>query len=259
MLVTLEDFGQKSFVLCEFADSRLAAYFPTGPHQAGATTPELEGSVAVGGRSLGRSAGMGSPADDRPGAQARTSSSSSSVSAGMHTDENVHVTSGPAEVAAAEALLLYVKSLSFLQRGIDAVKIFLEARSRPGVPATASADVNDVVQWLRARFNDGYERADFARARCGEIPESAQHVDKLIFDKALEIVSTRPSGVRRALLTLRIGARCCAGRAGEQSRWRQLGREPLPPRVRDCLVDAPCAPRPRRGGHGRERRRRCDD
>lgn len=45
-----------------------------------------------------------------------------------------------------------------------------------------------VVQWLRARFNDGYDKADFARGKCGEIPESAQHVDKLIFDKALEIV-----------------------------------------------------------------------
>jgi hypothetical protein len=176
----------------------------------------------------------------------------------MHADESVHVTSGPAEVAAAEALLLYVKSLTFLQRGIDAVKIFLEARSRPGLPAAASADVNDVVQWLRARFNEGYERADFARARCGEIPESAQHVDKLIFDKALEIVSIAQFGLC-TVLTSPAGPWRCPRRAGEQPRRRQLGRQPLPARVRDCLVDAPRAARPWRGGHGRERRRRRDD
>ena len=142
LLATLEDLGQKSFVLSEFADSKLAAFFPVGPHQS---TTDLDASAR------------------------RLSSTSSSMM--------------DAETAAAEALVLYVKALSFLQRGINATKAFLDARG----PGAASADLNELVQWHRARFNEGYDKADFARSKCGEIPESAAHVDRLIFDKALEV------------------------------------------------------------------------
>lgn len=83
--------------------------------------------------------------------------------------------------------MLYVRSLAFLQRAITVTRKHIEARSRPGQPAATSAEVNDVVQWLRARFNEVYDKADFARSRCNELPESAQQVDKLIFDKAVEV------------------------------------------------------------------------
>jgi serine/threonine-protein kinase ULK/ATG1 len=48
--------------------------------------------------------------------------------------------------------------------------------------------VDDAVHWLRAKFNDGVERAKFARSRsCEDLPESAQYIDKMIFDEALEV------------------------------------------------------------------------
>lgn len=129
LLATLEDLGQKSFVLTEFADSKLAAYFPVGPHQPS----DLDSSA--GGGSLGRSASGGGGGAVLPSPSPRRTASTSSVLSAAEQS--------PAEIAAAEALVLYVKSLSFLQRGIDATRTFLDARSRPGAPASASADVTD--------------------------------------------------------------------------------------------------------------------
>ncbi|KAN0064114.1 Serine/threonine-protein kinase [Thecaphora frezii] len=183
LLVQLEDLGQKSFVLSEFADSKLAAFFPMGPHQS---TQEFDSYLMGGaGISPGRASGgigigiSGTGAGMTNGRAGRRMSSASSISSAFDPTA--------AETAAAEALVLYVKSLSFLQRGINATKAFLDRRAKAGAPATASAELNEVVQWLRARFNEGYDKADFARSKCDEIPESAQHVDRLIFDKALEV------------------------------------------------------------------------
>lgn len=167
LLSTLEDLGQKSLVLSEFADSKMASYFPEGPHQ---NSVDFDSFVSTG-VSPGRTSGY-------HGTAARTGSTSSSSSA---------LDSMAAEAAAAEALVIYVRCLLFLQRGIALTKTFLEARSGPELHASASAELNEVVQWLRARFNEGYDKADFARSKCGEIPESAQQVDKLIFDKAVEV------------------------------------------------------------------------
>lgn len=194
LLALLNDYGQKSRVICEFADAKLANYFLEGPHQVSndGSSPyeERAGSISRSGTnsaaarrlsSLSSSSFGRSPTGGSNHPQIHRQSSSSSVSSQSITSQS--------EVAAAEALVLYVKSLTFLQRGIDATKTFIEARSLPGTSIVASSEMNEVVQWLRLRFNDGYDRADFARSKCGEIPESAQNVDKLIFDKALEIVS----------------------------------------------------------------------
>jgi serine/threonine-protein kinase ULK/ATG1 len=43
-----------------------------------------------------------------------------------------------------------------------------------------------VVQWLRARFNECYEKADFAKSKCAE---ELPFVDKLLHDTAREMVS----------------------------------------------------------------------
>lgn len=167
LLNTLEDLGQKAFVLSEFADSKLAHFFPDGPHQL---SQDLDSSTATG-VSPGRTSMQSSAR--------RVGSISSSSSSALDPVA--------AESAAAEALMLYVRSLAFLQRAIGLTKKHIEARSRPGVPAVTSAELNEIVQWLRARFNEVYDKADFARSRCQELPESAQQVDKLIFDKAVEV------------------------------------------------------------------------
>lgn len=45
-----------------------------------------------------------------------------------------------------------------------------------------------MVQWLRARFNECYEKADFAKSKCAdELP----FVDKLLHDTARDMVCRR--------------------------------------------------------------------
>ncbi|SOV09870.1 Serine/threonine-protein kinase ATG1 [Ustilago sp. UG-2017a] len=170
LLSTLEDLGQKAFVLSEFADSKLAHFFPDGPHQL---SQDLDASTANTGISPGISPSKNSGSARRVGSISSSSSSALDPVA--------------AESAAAEALMLYVRSLAFLQRAIGLTKKHIDSRSRPGAPAITSAELNEVVQWLRARFNEVYDKADFARSRCNELPESAQQVDKLIFDKAVDV------------------------------------------------------------------------
>lgn len=46
------------------------------------------------------------------------------------------------------------------------------------------------VQWFRQRFNECFDKADFSKSRCqDDIPESATFAERLIYDRALEIVS----------------------------------------------------------------------
>ncbi|KDN41229.1 hypothetical protein K437DRAFT_178779 [Tilletiaria anomala UBC 951] len=182
LLNQLEDLGQKSFVLAEFADSKLAQHFPTGPHQLNAPTEHDPAAAFVG--SLGRADGIRSA---RSSLRMNRRTSSSSVHSGSSPGAESPSPTSVAETAAAEALVLYAKSLTYLQRGIDMTREFLDARTQNGWRNSPSLEINETVQWLRARFNETYEKADFARARCGEMPPSAQFIDKLIFDKALEI------------------------------------------------------------------------
>ena len=45
------------------------------------------------------------------------------------------------------------------------------------------------VQWFRSRFNECFEKAEYAKGRLpGDIPDSAMLAEKLIFDRALEMV-----------------------------------------------------------------------
>jgi serine/threonine-protein kinase ULK/ATG1 len=49
--------------------------------------------------------------------------------------------------------------------------------------------VGTAVQWLRSRFNECVDKAEFAKSRCGdEIPESARSAERLVYDRALEMV-----------------------------------------------------------------------
>ncbi|WFD31889.1 non-specific serine/threonine protein kinase [Malassezia sp. CBS 17886] len=89
------------------------------------------------------------------------------------------------ELAAAEGLALYVRTLGFLQRGLETINGYAQS-----LGSTApSNEMRDMAQWFRAHFTEGYEKAMFARTCCSaqHLPESIQHVDRLIFDKALEL------------------------------------------------------------------------
>lgn len=86
----------------------------------------------------------------------------------------------------SEALALYVKSLTLLQKSMDLAAGYWQRRGGTGV---ASARLNNAVQWGRERFNETLEKAEFVRSK---IPSSAEesHVapEKLIYDRALEMV-----------------------------------------------------------------------
>jgi hypothetical protein len=53
--------------------------------------------------------------------------------------------------------------------------------------------VHVAVQWFRHRFNDCFDKAEWTKSRSPEeMPESASYVEKLIYDKAIELVSVPP-------------------------------------------------------------------
>jgi len=76
-----------------------------------------------------------------------------------------------------EALVLYVKALSLLAKGMDSAARWWARKSRgeamgessspraTGSPATATQRINNVVQWIRGRFNEVLEKADLVRMK----------------------------------------------------------------------------------------------
>jgi len=75
-----------------------------------------------------------------------------------------------------EALVLYVKALSLLEKAMNTAARWLERRKREGDSAalvstrngavgTAGQRMNNVVQWTRSRFNEILEKTDLVRMR----------------------------------------------------------------------------------------------
>jgi len=91
------------------------------------------------------------------------------------------------EIAAAESLALYVRALGFLQRGLELIRTSVEHHEGDLHP-----EMRHLAQWFRARFEENYEKSMHARAQCdpSSLPESTKHIDRQIFDKALELART---------------------------------------------------------------------
>ncbi|CAO1636703.1 unnamed protein product [Sympodiomycopsis kandeliae] len=194
LLIHLEDLGKKAFVLCEFADSKLSACFPCGPHQPFPFNNATQGDASI----------------ERERHQRRSPSLSSSLN-------STSGASGAQQAAQAvqvanEALLIYIRSMSFLQKGVELVRGFLEARSvgsgqQQQPYGGLGAEISDAVQHLRRKFNETYERAEFARSKgastgaeglrsdstsppepqSSPLPSPPASVNKLIYDKAMEL------------------------------------------------------------------------
>jgi serine/threonine-protein kinase ULK2 len=86
-----------------------------------------------------------------------------------------------------EALALYIKSLTLLQKSMDLAARYWARRGGTGV---ASSRLNNAVQWGRERFNETLEKADFVKSK---IPMDRRETnvvatEKLIYDRALEMV-----------------------------------------------------------------------
>ncbi|GAA5873370.1 hypothetical protein JCM3774_000761 [Rhodotorula dairenensis] len=187
VLAALEETAQKALVLFEFADSKLLQLLPPTPAASTSTTslgtPSYFSHLAAREQAQAQSAAASNPFSAVPTSPSmrRNSSSSSGPDRPM-----ILASSAKADVLAAEATVLYLKALAFLQRGIERARKHWS--NRPSEQHAASADFNDAVQWFRQRFNECYDKADFAKTRCqDELPETTAYAEKLVYDRALEL------------------------------------------------------------------------
>ena len=186
LLAELEDIAQKALVLFDFADSKVVQLLPPTPHASGSTslgTPSYFSHLAAREQAQAAAAAASNPfsAVPTPSSPMRRTSSSSSerpVWTGA-------ASAAQADLLAAESMVLYLKALAFLGHGIEKARKYWA--DRPAGQA-ASADFNEAVQWLRQRFNECFDKAEFAKSRCqDDIPEAAAFAERLVYDRALEI------------------------------------------------------------------------
>ncbi|GAA6042868.1 hypothetical protein JCM8097_007200 [Rhodosporidiobolus ruineniae] len=184
ILADLEDIAQKALVLFEFADSKILQLLPPTPSASTTSlgTPSYFSHLAAREQAQAQAAANVNPFSAVPTSPSmRRGSSSSSVERPL-----VVLSAAKAEVLAAEAMVLYLKSLAFLGKGIERAR--RHWANRPAEQTAAGADFNDAVQWFRTRFNECFDKADFAKSKCQEeLPESAANAEKLVYDRALEL------------------------------------------------------------------------
>ena len=178
LIRSVEDVARKAFVLFELGDQKLNTW-----HQ------------------LARPPGVGGSSNTPPSPRRKLSSSS--------FNSEVMVLRQQQE-AAGEATVLYCKALAFILQGTSRCQRYWEnstqayetspelnerelkhAIALPYSPGSVPGDrsktmlIGLVVQWLRARFNETYEKAEWAKARAAdELP----FVDRLLHDKARDAV-----------------------------------------------------------------------
>lgn len=165
LLRDVEDVARKAFALFELADARLSMW-----QQLGASAQS--------------NTGTGTP---------HRRSSSSSVNSEVFILRQQ-------EVLAGEATNLLYKSLTFIVKGIRTIQEYWTS-DRAHAIGGSSQELNEsestalsleladstVVQWLRARFNECFEKAEFAKSKSAE---ELPFVEKLIHDRALDAVSS---------------------------------------------------------------------
>lgn len=130
VLAELEDIAQKALVIFDFADSKLMQLLPPTPQSSSSTslgTPSYFSHVAA------REQAASNPFSPVPTAMRRTSSSSSDR-------PFVMASSARGDVLAAESLVLYLKSLAFLGKGIEKARKFWSNRA---TDQAASVDFNE--------------------------------------------------------------------------------------------------------------------
>ena len=96
--------------------------------------------------------------------------------AGLSVSEDSGLTVDAIVTLSEEALVLYVKALSLLARSMDIANAWWSRKNRGEVIESASPRtqanptklgnrINNVVQWVRGRFNDVLEKAEFVRLK----------------------------------------------------------------------------------------------
>lgn len=113
------------------------------------------------------------------------------------SDEEIHQDVLPAKIVrtiSEEGVALYVKTLSLLAKGMATASEwwYSQEESEQAADLTTLVQINKLVQWIRDKFNESLERAEFIKLRLQELGEddgTGEKViaEKLIFDRALEM------------------------------------------------------------------------
>lgn len=131
VLADLEDIAQKAQALFEFADTKVLQILPPTPSSSTSLgTPSYFSHMAA------REQAASNPFSAIPTSPSMRRGSSSSSDRPL-----VMASSARAEVLAAEAMVLYLKSLAFLGKGIERARKFWAGR--PSESAGASTDFNE--------------------------------------------------------------------------------------------------------------------
>jgi serine/threonine-protein kinase ULK/ATG1 len=93
------------------------------------------------------------------------------------------------ENTAEEGCSLHLKALTLLEMGLDLARTYWQQQEDEENERKNFARLNDAVQWMRERFNGCLERASIENAKIDPVSPRNIIVDKLIFDRALEMVS----------------------------------------------------------------------
>ncbi|TIA95976.1 hypothetical protein E3P94_03875 [Wallemia ichthyophaga] len=166
ILRQLEELAQKAFVIFDFADSKL--------YQAIATE---HGNVPSS-KNLDEMSGL--PPCFYSYCQQRASQDIANGVMSSKSYDN-------GEKLAAEAVLLYIRASTVLSQGGELVVKYMTGRSSTQTQSFSNG-LNDAVQWFRYKYNDCFDKADYAKGKCGnEIIDSVEYVSQMLFERGMEI------------------------------------------------------------------------
>lgn len=94
---------------------------------------------------------------------------------------------------ADEAVVLYLKSLAILELGLNVAQQYWQNYVADGHEKNMTTPLNDAVQWMREKFNECLKRAESIKDR-HSLENSC--VEKLLYDRALEMASKKKSTVK---------------------------------------------------------------
>ncbi|RSH93147.1 Serine/threonine-protein kinase [Saitozyma podzolica] len=167
VLRSVEDLARKAFVLFEYGDAKLLLW-----EQFAATRSSANPSSA--GTGAGAGAGTTPPFAAGSSGPGRRKSSSSSINSEIQVLRQQ-------EAAAGAAMVLYYKAMAFIFQGTIRVQRYWESK---GQEYQTSTELNEMMQWLRARFNEVCEKVEWAKQHCAE---DLPWVDKLVHDRARDL------------------------------------------------------------------------
>nr|XP_018260145.1 ULK/ULK protein kinase [Kwoniella dejecticola CBS 10117]OBR82303.1 ULK/ULK protein kinase [Kwoniella dejecticola CBS 10117] len=169
LLRIVEDIARKAFVLFELADERLLAQAQiantarnSAPITSTATTPSgLTGTTPP----------FSSQASNTASNRRKSSSGSMNSEVWILRQQ---------EAAANDAVVLYMKSLTFIVHAMDKIKRYWRDKDE----REASPELNEMGQWLRSRFNEIFEKIEWAKSHSGD---NMLFPDWLVHDKARDM------------------------------------------------------------------------